>query len=158
MKLDEDEDSFIQKLFETTFIRQNKPTKLHQTKQTSSQSTSPTFYRVYSRMIWSRKSLLLSHVGRNEVSGRGLFFKIYTTSLQWFRERRMWSKLFGKPDPADNVNDPCYPQMQGYLKCVEGHKDGLTEGDDCQPETVLYKKCREEQKVQLKKKKTPPEK
>jgi hypothetical protein len=41
--------------------------------------------------------------------------------------------------------DPCNPALQAYLKCVESHKDGLTEGDDCSAEGNLYKDCRKKQ-------------
>lgn len=47
--------------------------------------------------------------------------------------------------------DPCNPALQAYLKCVESHKDGLTEGDDCSAEGNVYKACRKEQ-MDLKKK------
>ena len=42
----------------------------------------------------------------------------------------------------ENPNDPCYPQLQAYLKCVDSHTDGLTEGDECHEETLRYKECR----------------
>jgi hypothetical protein len=51
-------------------------------------------------------------------------------------------------------DDPCAPFMDSYLKCVESHKEGLSEGDDCQSEVLVYKKCRaDEQKEKRKKKK-----
>jgi hypothetical protein len=51
-----------------------------------------------------------------------------------------------KMDGWRNDGDPCKPQLQAYLKCVESHKDGLTEGDDCSKETVDYKACRTQHK------------
>jgi hypothetical protein len=45
-----------------------------------------------------------------------------------------------------NKNDPCYPQLMSYLKCVEAHTDGLAEGDDCMNETNVYKACRTQHK------------
>jgi len=47
-------------------------------------------------------------------------------------------------------DDPCLPYLNNYLKCVENHKDGLTEGDDCGDEGVFYKNCRTEQKNKAK--------
>ncbi len=46
--------------------------------------------------------------------------------------------------------DPCHPALQSYLKCVESHKDGLTEGDDCSAEGNVYKSCRKQQ-IEIKK-------
>lgn len=47
----------------------------------------------------------------------------------------------------DSSKDPCDAAMQVYLKCVESHKDGLTEGDDCTPEATAYKECRKKSSV-----------
>ena len=52
----------------------------------------------------------------------------------------------------DPNKDPCDAAMQAYLKCVEGHKDGLTEGDDCTPEASAYKECRKQQQQSTQKK------
>lgn len=38
--------------------------------------------------------------------------------------------------------NPCLQQMNLYLACVENHKDGLSENDDCGKEVSEYKKCR----------------
>lgn len=35
-------------------------------------------------------------------------------------------------------------------RCVENHKDGLTEGDDCSDEANLYKNCFKEIQAQKK--------
>jgi hypothetical protein len=35
-------------------------------------------------------------------------------------------------------------------RCVENHKDGLTEGDDCSDEANLYKSCFKEIQAQKK--------
>lgn len=43
-------------------------------------------------------------------------------------------------------SDPCEEQMKNYLKCVESHTKGLSEGDECMEEVNLYKNCRAQQK------------
>jgi hypothetical protein len=52
----------------------------------------------------------------------------------------------------DASTDPCNASLQAYLSCVDAHKDGLTEGDDCSAEGEVYKACRKVQ-IDLKKKK-----
>ena len=44
----------------------------------------------------------------------------------------------------DSKSDPCESAMQAYLTCVESHKNGLTEGDDCSDEGIKYKECRKQ--------------
>jgi hypothetical protein len=53
----------------------------------------------------------------------------------------------------DDTSDPCYPQLQSYLRCVESHSKGLTEGDDCSKESTEYKNCRNASKEWKKSKK-----
>lgn len=43
--------------------------------------------------------------------------------------------------------DPCQNALDSYLRCVDSHTDGLTEGDDCKDETKVYKQCRLDNKV-----------
>lgn len=38
--------------------------------------------------------------------------------------------------------DKCKTQLNSYLKCVEDHPNGLSEGDECKIEADQYKKCR----------------
>eukprot|EP00981_Chlorochromonas_danica_P012495 scaffold5082_cov195-Ochromonas_danica.AAC.6 len=38
--------------------------------------------------------------------------------------------------------DPCEKDMEGYLKCVESQKDGLSDGNECLKEAERYKACR----------------
>jgi hypothetical protein len=38
--------------------------------------------------------------------------------------------------------DPCKPDLDTYLKCVQSKTNGLTEGDDCTAEAIVYKNCR----------------
>ncbi len=52
----------------------------------------------------------------------------------------------------DESSDPCRPHLEAYLNCVKSHEKGLSEGADCSPETVEYKKCRANSK-----KNQPPE-
>ena len=39
--------------------------------------------------------------------------------------------------------DPCQAEMEHYLNCVSRHENGLSDGDDCNQETKLYKICRQ---------------
>ena len=54
-------------------------------------------------------------------------------------------------DESPAPNDPCQNAMNSYLKCVENHKDGLSDGDECLDEAKVYKACRSEVKKTAKK-------
>ncbi len=47
-----------------------------------------------------------------------------------------------KEESYDVKSDPCNSQLQAYLACVKSYENGLSEGADCMPETMEYKKCR----------------
>lgn len=47
--------------------------------------------------------------------------------------------------------DPCKPDLDVYLKCVSGYKNGMKEGEECEIEANKYKKCRQDQKKASKK-------
>lgn len=51
----------------------------------------------------------------------------------------------------DINTDSCGKYLESYLKCVESHKNGLTEGDDCSKENIEYKVCRKAEKDKLNK-------
>ena len=46
----------------------------------------------------------------------------------------------------DDSNDPCVNHLKSYLKCVEKHENGLSEGDECLDESESYRLCRKSQK------------
>ncbi len=65
---------------------------------------------------------------------------------QVLKEVKARDSLTVQKENYTNKNDPCYPQLMSYLKCVEAHTDGLAEGDDCMNETSIYKACRTQHK------------
>ena len=42
--------------------------------------------------------------------------------------------------------DPCKVFLDKYIDCVAQHTKGLSDGDDCNPETIAYKNCRKSTK------------
>lgn len=59
----------------------------------------------------------------------------------------------GVGDSKDRSYDPskdlCHPHLQTYLKCVEGKREGLKEGDECLAEAQSYKTCRKEERREI---------
>jgi hypothetical protein len=47
---------------------------------------------------------------------------------------------------SNAVDDPCEVDMQRYLKCVDSHPQGLSDGDECKQEADAYKLCRTQMK------------
>ena len=47
----------------------------------------------------------------------------------------------------DESSDPCQTFMKAYLKCVDDHEKGLSEGDECSKEGADYRACRKQQKL-----------
>lgn len=53
----------------------------------------------------------------------------------------MFQELQGLFEKKKVIN-PCQKEMDLYLACVDGQKEGLSEGNECMKETNLYKACR----------------